>query len=309
MENEKEYIVTIDGTDCSGKSTLWKKANEYNRNIQIRGILSNIAYGIKYGRNVKEMIDLYNENPVNYVVYLINPINDKKLEMLYNRLRNNVYDSDFISKELSDASNTWKDYEYFEKAINILNEKYKGTIEVIKSKDNDFDNFKNAISNFKIKEVNKSLESAGIKVIDSTIDDFEFKAKVVSEFKYIVFMIKFSKEDVINNLYEDLDNDYKKMLDKLFEYTDESAEDIYDSLENLTVDDLIDYLDNYELYVEVEVKVEVDTYADVYVPLRDIKYDIETAIYDNSCITDELYDVAKDDVYNCDLDVSVNRVR
>ena len=309
MENEKEYIVTIDGTDCSGKSTLWKKANEYNKNIQIRGILSNIAYGIKYGRNVEEMIDLYNENPVNYVVYLLNPINDKKLEMLYNRLRNNVYDNDFISKELSDASNTWKDYEYFEKAINILNEKYKGTIEVIQSKDNDFDKFKDTISNFKIKEVDKSLESAGIKVIDSTIDDFEFKAKIVSEFKYIVFMVKFSKAEVIDNLYEGLDDNYQTMLDKLFEYTDETAEDVYDSLESPTIDNLINYLDDYELHVEVEVRVDVDTYADVYVPFRDIKYNIEDAIYEDNCIMDDLYDAAKDDVYNCDLDVSVNRVR
>ena len=309
MENEKEYIVTIDGTDCSGKSTLWKKANEYNKNIQIRGILSNIAYGIKYNRNVEEMIDLYNENPVNYVVYLINPINDKKLEMLYNRLRNNVYDNKFITKELSDISNAWNDYEYFEKAINILNEKYKGTIEVIKSKDNDFDKFKDAINNFKIKEINKSLEGAGIKVIDSTIDDFESKAKVVSEFKYIVFMAKFSKDEVINNLYDCLDDEYKDMFYKLLEYSDETTDDIYDSLENHNVDNLINYLDNYELHVEVNVRADINTYADVYVPLRNINYDIESAIYDDDYIMNDLYDAAKDDVYNCDLDVSVERVR
>ena len=309
MENEKEYIVTIDGTDCSGKSTLWKKANEYNKNIQIRGILSNIAYGIKYGRNIEEMIDLYNENPVNYVVYLINPINDKKLEMLYNRLRNNVYDNKFITKELSDISNAWNDYEYFEKAINILNEKYKGTIEVIKSKDNDFDKFKDAINNFKIKEIDKSLESAGIKVIDSTIDDFESKAKVVSEFKYIVFIVKFSKDDVINNLYEGLDDEYKDMFYKLLEYSDETTDTIYDSLENHNVDNLINYLDNYELHVEVNVRADVNTYSDVYVPLRNIKYDIESAIYDDDDIMNDLYDAAKDDVYNCDLDISVERVR
>lgn len=309
MENEKEYIITIDGTDCSGKSTLWKKANEYNKNIQIRGILSNIAYGIKYGRNIEEMIDLYNENPVNYVVYLINPINDKKLEMLYNRLRNNVYDNKFITKELSDISNAWNDYEYFEKAINILNEKYKGTIEVIKSKDNDFDKFKDAISNFKIKEINKSLESAGIKVIDSTIDDFESKAKVVSEFKYIVFMVKFSKDDVINNLYEGLDDEYKEMLEKLLEYSDETTDDIYDSLESHTIDNLINYLDNYELHVEVNVRADINTYSDVYVPLRNINYDIESAIYDDDYIMNDLYDAAKDDVYNSDLDISVERVR
>lgn len=309
MENEKEYIITIDGIDCSGKSTLWKKANEYNKNIQIRGILSNIAYGIKYGRNVEEMIDLYNENPVNYVVYLINPINDKKLEMLYNRLRNNIYDTDFITKELSDASNTWKDYTYFEKAINILNEKYKGTIEVIKSKDNDFDNFKNAISNFKIKEVDKSLESSGIKVIDSTIDDFEFKAKSVSEFKYIVLMVKFSKAEVIDNLYKSLDDEYKEMFDKLLEYSDKTLEDVYDSLESLTIDSLIDYLDNYELCVEVNVKVEVDTYSDVYVPLRNIKYNIEDAIYEDDYIMADLYSDAANDVHNSELDISIESVK
>ena len=309
MENEKEYIVTIDGTDCSGKSTLWKKANEYNKNIQIRGILSNIAYGIKYGRNIEEMIDLYNENPVNYVVYLINPISDKKLEMLYNRLRNNIYDTDFITKELSDASNTWKDYAYFEKAINILNEKYKGTIEIIKSKDNDFDNFKNAISNFKIKEVDKSLESAGIKVIDSTIDAFEFKAKIVSEFKYIVLMVKFSKAEVIDNLYQGLDDEYKEMFDKLLEYTDETLEDVYDSLESLTIDSLIDYLDNYELRVEVNVKVEVDTYSDVYVPLRNIKYTIEDAIYEDDYIMADLYSDAANSVRDSELDISIESVK
>lgn len=309
MENEKEYIVTIDGTDCSGKSTLWKKANEYNKNIQIRGILSNIAYGIKYGRNIEEMIDLYNENPVNYVVYLINPINDKKLEMLYNRLRNNIYDTDFITKELSDASNTWKDYTYFEKAINILNEKYKGTIEVIKSKDNDFDNFKNAISNFKIKEVDKSLESSGIKVIDSTIDDFEFKAKSVSEFKYIVLMVKFSKAEVIDNLYQGLDDEYKEMFDKLLEYSDETLECVYDSLESLTIDSLIDYLDNYELRVEVNVKVEVDTYSDVYVPLRNIKYNIEDAIYEDDYIMADLYSDVANSVHDSELDISIESVK
>lgn len=26
MENEKKYVITIDGTDCTGKSTLWKSA-------------------------------------------------------------------------------------------------------------------------------------------------------------------------------------------------------------------------------------------------------------------------------------------
>ena len=114
---------------------------------------------------------------------------------------------------------------------------------------------------------------------------------------------------VIDNLYEGLDDDYKRMLDKLFEYSDETAEDIYDSLESPTIDNLIDYLDNYELHVEVEVRCDIDTYSDVYIPLRNIKYDIEDAIYEDNCIMDDLYDAAKDDVYNCDLDISVERVR
>ena len=129
--NEK-YVITIDGPDCTGKSTLWLKANEYNENIQIRGIVSNIAYAIKFKRNVDELLELYNQNPVNYVVYLLNPNNDKKLEMLYNRIRNNIiYDNDKIVKELEDASNTWKDKQFFDEAIKLLNDRYKGKIKVI----------------------------------------------------------------------------------------------------------------------------------------------------------------------------------
>ena len=123
-------------------------------------------------------------------------------------------------------------------------------------------------------------------------------------------MAKFSKDEVISNLYEGLNDEYKKMLDKLFEYSNETAEDVYDSLESPTIDNLINYLDNYELYVEVNVRVDINTYSDVHVPLRDINYDIESAIYDDDDdIMNDLYNAAKDDVYNCDLDVSVEIVR
>lgn len=304
MENEK-YIVTIDGPDCTGKSTLWTKANEYNKNIQIRGIVSNIAYAIKYNRSVEELIDLYNENPVNYVVYLLNPINDKKLEMLYNRLRNNVYNNDFITKELKDASETWRDYQYFEKAKQYLIENYKGKIEFIEVKDNDFTKFVDNIKLYEIDSVDNYRNVPGIKIIDSTIDDFEAEAKNVSEFKYIVFINKVDKNTAIDNLYMKLDEEHKEMLDKLFTYSNETAEDVYDALETPTVDNLIEYLDDYELRVEVEVRCDIDTSADVYVPLRDIKYDVESAIYDNDDIMNDLYDAAKEEVYNCDLDISV----
>lgn len=44
MNEEKEkYIVTIDGPDCSGKTYTWTNLQRKGVNVQIRGILSNIA--------------------------------------------------------------------------------------------------------------------------------------------------------------------------------------------------------------------------------------------------------------------------
>ena len=60
MENEnKKYIITIDGPDCSGKTTLWKKVvlDGKLKEVQIRGIVSNIAYALKYNRDVDELIN------------------------------------------------------------------------------------------------------------------------------------------------------------------------------------------------------------------------------------------------------------
>lgn len=312
MENEnKKYIITIDGPDCSGKTTLWKKVvlDGKIKDVQIRGIVSNIAYALKYNRDIDALINLYNENPVNYVVYLLNPINDKKLEMLYNRCRNNVYNNDFIINELKDASNTWIDIKYFDRAIEILKEKYKGDIQIVRSVDNQLEQFYNAVNKFELETLDNIKIFGPIKLLRTPIDDFESEAKKVSEFKYIVFMAKISKDEVISNLYEGLDDEYKKMLDKLFEYSNETAEDVYDSLESPTIDNLINYLDNYELYVEVNVRVDINTYSDVHVPLRNINYDIESAIYNDDDIMNDLYNAAKDDVYNCDLDVSVEIVR
>ena len=53
--NEEKYIITIDGPDCTGKTYTWTNLQRKGVNVQIRGILSNIAYGLKYGRNVDEM--------------------------------------------------------------------------------------------------------------------------------------------------------------------------------------------------------------------------------------------------------------
>ena len=311
MENEK-YVITIDGTDCTGKSTLWKKANGTNKNIQIRGIVSNIAYAIKYGRNVGELIDLYNENPINYVVYLINPINDKKLEMLYNRIRNEmINDNDAISKELTDAGNTWKDYEYFTKAIETLKTHYKGKLEIIESKDNDYAKFINRIESYNLYDIDEKFNNPAIKVLSCDINDFEALAKTTSEFKYIVFFTKLDKEAVINNLYAGLDDNHQKMYNKLFEYTTTDIDDVYDNLYEYTPDALAEYLDDYELRVEVNVKCDVSTWTEVNISLRETINSecLEDTIYDDNCIMDDIYDAVKDSVYNEEVDIEVDRVR
>lgn len=314
MENEK-YIITIDGPDCTGKSTLWSQANAWNKNIQIRGIVSNIAYAIKFGRNVQELIDLYNQNPVNYVVYLLNPINDKKLEMLYNRIRENfIYDNDRIIKELKDASETWKDIEYFEKAIETLKEKYKGKIIYIKSNDNNLDKFKENIKDYNFQEIKEIIPNPAIRVLNIIPSEFEAKAKIESEFKYIVFINKISKEEVMQNLYEGLDYEHKQMYDILMEYGKDGDTDIYDCLDDHTPDELAEFLENYEFKCYVNIRVDINTDMECYIPLKDFYEDndrcLEDYIYNDNCLMDDVYAAIKDDIdYNGDVDLSVERVR
>ena len=312
--NEK-YVITIDGPDCTGKSTLWLKANEYNKNIQIRGIVSNIAYAIKFKRNVDELLELYNQNPVNYVVYLLNPNNDKKLEMLYNRIRNNIiYDNDKIIKELEDASNTWKDKQLFDEAIKLLNDRYKGKIKVIYSNDNNFDNFKENIKDYNIQEIKEIIPNQAIKVLDVIPSEFEAKAKTESEFKYIVFINKTSKEEIMSNLYEGLDDEHKKMYDTLMEYGKDGDTDIYDCLEYHTPDELADFLENYEFRCDVNVRLDIDTDTECYISLKDFcesnESSLEDYIYSDDNLMDDIYEDIKYDVnYNSDVDLTVERVR
>ena len=312
---DEKYVITIDGPDCTGKSTLWLKANEYNKNIQIRGIVSNIAYAIKFKRNVDELLELYNQNPVNYVVYLLNPNNDKKLEMLYNRIRNNIiYDNDKIIKELEDASNTWKDKQFFDGAIKLLNDRYKGKIKVIYNNDNNFDNFKENIKDYNIQEIEEIIPNPAIKVINAIASEFEAKAKTESEFKYIVFINKTSKEEIMSNLYEGLDDEHKKMYDTLMEYGNDGDIDIYDCLEYHTPDELADFLENYEFRCDVNIRVDIDTNTECYIPLKDFCEDnnrcLEDYIYNNDSMMDDVYEAIRDDVnYNGDIDLTVERVR
>ena len=312
--NEK-YVITIDGPDCTGKSTLWLKANEYNKNIQIRGIVSNIAYAIKFKRNVDELLELYNQNSVNYVVYLLNPNNDKKLEMLYNRIRNNIiYDNDKIIKELEDASNTWKDKQFFDEAIKLLNDKYKGKIKVIYSNDNNFDNFKENIKDYNIQEIKEIIPNKAIKVLNVIPSEFEAKAKTESEFKYIVFINKTSKEEIMQNLYEGLDDEHKKMYDTLMEYGSDGNTDIYDGLEYYSPDELAYFLENYEFRCDVNVRLDIDTDTECYISLKDFcesnESSLEDYIYSDDNLMDDIYEDIKYDVnYNSDVNLSVERVR
>lgn len=312
---DEKYVITIDGPDCTGKSTLWLKANEYNKNIQIRGIVSNIAYAIKFKRNVDELLELYNQNPVNYVVYLLNPNNDKKLEMLYNRIRNNIiYDNDKIVKELEDASNTWKDKQFFDEAIKLLNDKYKGKIKVIYNNDNNFDNFKENIKGYNIQEIKEIIPNPAIRVLNIMPSEFEAKAKTESEFKYIVFINKTSKEEIIKNLYEGLDDEHKKMYDTLIEYGKDGDTDIYDCLEYHTPDELADFLENYEFRCDVNVRLDIDTDTECYISLKDFcesnESSLEDYIYSDDNLMDDIYEDIKYDVnYNSDVNLTVERVR
>lgn len=312
---DEKYVITIDGPDCTGKSTLWLNANEYNKNIQIRGIVSNIAYAIKFGRNVDELLELYNQNPVNYVVYLLNPNNDKKLEMLYNRIRNNmIYDNDKIVKELEDASKTWKDKEFFDEAIKLLNNKYNGKIEVIYNNDNNFNTFKEQIKNYNIQEIEEIIPNPAIKVLNVVPNEFEAKAKTESEFKYIVFINKISKEEIMDNLYNGLDDEHKKMYDTLIEYGQDGNADIYDCLEYHTPDELAAFLENYEFRCDVNIRVDIDTDMECYIPLKDFCEDndrcLEDYIYNDSNLMDEVLDCAQDALrYSDDFEINVERVR
>lgn len=263
------YIVTIDGPDCTGKTYTWTNLQKKGLNVQIRGILSNVAYGLKYNRNVSEMIEMYNKNPLNYKIYLLVPQNKIRVERLYSRLKS-IYDSDAIICNLKDAIATWKDEEYFDKAIEILSSnQYKGKIEVTKiSWQSDIDNLEDKITTFinehstysmtEIKDFNN--KENGIIVLNEPIDTFESAAKCASEYKYIVFNEPLDKKDFIERLYnqaQDNDADVAKMFDNLIELTGKSYEEIYDEIFNYSggtepYDAFVEYLEDELRYAEFD---------------------------------------------------------
>lgn len=329
--NEEKYIVTIDGPDCTGKTYTWTNLQRKGVNVQIRGILSNIAYGIKYNRNINEMIDMYNKNPLNYKIYLLIPQNQIKTERLYSRLKY-LYSDDEIIKALNEAKDTWKDKEYFEQAITILTEKYKGKLDISKRTwQSDFDNLENAITDF-INDNNtysfdelKALDNKefGTIVLNEPIDTFERVAKDKSEFKYIVFNETLDKTAFIERLYNEAkekDDSVAKMFDDLIELTDKAYDEIYDEIfdycgkEESAYDAFASYLEDYELQVEVYAKAIVETTTNLDIKLSEYSnynYDsIEDYIYDNSDATDEITNNLEDEVRYADLDrLEVNEVK
>ena len=317
MENEnKKYIITIDGPDCSGKTTLWKNVvlDGMFKEVQIRGIVSNIAYALKYNRDVDELINLYNENPVNYVVYLLNPINDKHLEMLYNRCRNNIYNNDYIINELKDASDTWLDIKYFDRAIDILKERYKGDIQIVRSADNQLEQFYNDINKFELETLDNIKIFGPIKLLKTPIDNFEAEAKKVSEFKYIVFNKIIDGKEAFENLYNGLDEEHQEIVDKLFDLNEGASDEtaIYDMLEEKTSACLADFLDSYDFRVSVSASTRLETSCDFYINLRDMKdYDtFEDLIYDDSNYYDDIIEGLKNEVEYAELDsLDIDEVR
>ena len=298
MENEKKYVLTIDGTDCTGKTTLWTNAilrSDTNK-VQIRGIVSNVAYAFKFGRNVDELIDLYNQNPVNYVVYLINPNNETKLKYLYNRLNNSIYDNNKILSDLEDAQSTWLDMTYFNKAIEYLHEHYKGEIIVYHKSTNDYGEFKNLYDTYADKLV-KALELKnipGIKIIQCNYTNFEKRAKEESEFKYIVLFEQADKCETIEELMQSLNGDYFNMFSNLTNLADMSYEEIYDDMDckdyEFTTQGLSDYLDDYNIECTSDVTVTLCVNTSHSIRLSDLGskkyYSLEECILDSSDETD-----------------------
>lgn len=330
-EKDKTYIVTIDGPDCSGKTYAWTNLQRKGINVQIRGILSNIAYGLKYGRNIDEMIEMYNKTPLNYKIYLLDLQPGIRVDRLHSRLKTK-YDNDAIIDILQNAIDTWKDNEYFTKALDILNEKYLGKIIVTRiSWQSDIDSLEDKINTFiseystypMVELQNFNNKENGIIVLNEPIDTFEREAKEKSEFKYIVFNNTLDKAAFIERLYnqaKEEDTSISKMFDNLVELTDKSYEEIYDEIfdycgkEENAYDAFVGYLEDYEFDVEVYAKAIVETTTNLNIKLQEYSnysYDsIEDYIYDNSDATDEIMNNLEDEVKYAELDrLEVNEVR
>ena len=153
------------------------------------------------------------------------------------------------------------------------------------------------------------------KITYDDVQEFEKFFKLVPSFlleryakKNTNIVLKFKSK--VQSFIDNLDDEHKKMFDKLLEYGSDSKYDIYDLLEDLTVDCLVDFLENYELRCRVTARVELSSDTEIYIPLRDVanSYCLEDVIYDDSCAMDDIFNDLEADLRYSDVEIEVDRV-
>lgn len=313
MENDdNKYVITIDGSDCTGKSTLWlNNVLHDNKSIQIRGILSNIAYALKYERNVQELLDLYNEKPINYCIYLLNLTNDTKIEYLNKRLQVLSGYSNKIIEELDSISKSWNDIQYFYEAFDILKHHYKGSVRLIianNASKEKFINYTKCIKQYSQEELEElTKDNKGIKVINTHPSKFEKEAKLASEFKYIVLLKYENSKEILNHIYDILNENDKVLYDKFRDVVSISDDVIVNSLDTYDEESLINFIKDYNMALRITGKVELEATIDTMINISEFlnsDYDsLDDYCIDNKDITNLLADELLYTITNgCTLD-------
>ena len=299
MENDNKYIITIDGPDCTGKSTLWlDNVLHDNENIQIRGILSNIAYALKYKRNVQELLDLYNEKPINYCIYLLTLTEDTRIEYLNRRLKSLSGFSDKIIDELDSLSKSWNDIKYFYDAFNILKDNYKGSIKLITAYNTSKENFitnTRYIKQYSQEELEElTNDNKGVKVINIHPSKFEQEAKLASEFKYIVLLKYEHPEEILNHIYDTLSENDKVLYDRFRDIVNISDSTIVGNLDTYDKESLLKFMRDYDMDLRItgQIKLEatINTTINVGEFLSSGYDDIEDYCLNDSSINEQLID-------------------